>query len=143
LAGNLDAGLRLAVHAASTELGLSDAPKASLPQSTLAAAVGHSDLRLTLAGHEYTVLSAAFSPDGTRIITTSYDRTARIWNAATGEEIAVLRGHEQSVAYAAFSRDGSRIVTASNDRTARVWDATTLKEIVVLRGHTQAVNSAN
>jgi hypothetical protein len=144
LAGNLDAGLRLAVHATRAELALSDgAPKGSLPQSTLAAAVGHSDLRLTLAGHEYTVLSAAFSPDGARIITTSYDRTARIWNANTGEEIAVLRGHDHSVSSAAFSRDGSRVVTASIDQTARIWDAATAKEIAVLRGHTQAVNSAN
>jgi WD40 repeat protein len=144
LAGNFDAGLRLAVHAARTEIGLKDgAPKGSLPQATLAAAVGHSDLRLTLAGHEYIVLSAAFSPDGTRIVTTSYDRTARIWNAATGEQIAILEGHEHSVTYASFSRDGSRIVTASNDQTARVWDAVTLKQIAVMRGHTQMLHSAN
>src|SRR5262245_60299105 len=142
LAGNLDAGLRPAVPAARAERGLSDAPKGSLPQSTLAAALGHSDLRLTLAGHEYTVLSAAFSPDGSRIVTASTDNTARIWNAATGEEIAVLQGHEHSVMHAAFSPDGSRIVTASIDQTARIWDTATAKEIVVLRGHTQAVNSA-
>jgi WD40 repeat protein len=146
LAGNLDAGLRLAVHAARAELGLSDgAPKGSLPQSALAAAVGHSDLRLTLAGHEHMVMFAAYSPDGSRIATASADRTARIWNAATGEEIAVLRGHEHSVTHVAFSRDGSRIVTASVDGTARIWDATTAKEIAVLRGHTlsAALNSAS
>ena len=143
LAGNLDAGLRLAVHAARTELRLKDgASKGSLPQSTLAAAVGHSDLRLTLAGHEYTVLSAAFSPDGTRIITTSYDRTARIWDAATGEEIAVLRGHDHSVTNAAFSRDG-KAVACGNQWTVGVWEVATGKEIAVMRGHTQAVNAAN
>ena len=38
--------------------------------------------------------SAAFSPDGARIVTASDDRTARIWDAATGAEIAALRGHE-------------------------------------------------
>jgi WD40 repeat protein len=143
LAGNLDAGLRLAVHAARAELGLGDAvPKGSLPQSTLAAAVGHSDLRLTLAGHQHMVWCAAFSPDGSRIVTASADGTARIWNAATGEEIAVLRGHEHAVNSAAFSRDGSRIVTASIDKTARIWDAATGKEIAILRGHAIAVNSA-
>ena len=57
--------------------------------------------------------SAAFSPDGS---------TARIWDAATAKEIAVLRGHEGTVTSAAFSPDGSRIVTASYDRTARIWD---------------------
>ena len=38
--------------------------------------------------------SAAFSPDGSRIVTASWDNTARIWDAATAKEIAVLRGHE-------------------------------------------------
>ena len=41
--------------------------------------------------------SAAFSPDGSRIVYGSYDDTARLWDAATGKEIAVLRGHEGSV----------------------------------------------
>ena len=88
------------------------------------------------------VSSAAFSPDGSRIVTASDDNTARIWDAATGKEIAVLRGHDGSVNSAAFSPDGSRIVTASEDKTARIWDAATGKEIAVLRGHDGAVNSA-
>ena len=63
------------------------------------------------------------------------DKTARIWDAATGKEIAVLRGHDGSCTSAAFSPDGTRIVTASADKTARIWDAATGKEIAVLRGH--------
>jgi WD40 repeat protein len=65
---------------------------------------------------------SAFSPDGLRIVTASYDRTARIWDAASAKEIAVLRGHASDLRSAAFSPDGSRIVTASGDRTARIWD---------------------
>jgi WD40 repeat protein len=68
------------------------------------------------------VRSAAFSPDGARIATASEDKTARIWDAATGKEITVLRGHESYVLSAAFSPDGARIVTASGDKTARIWD---------------------
>ena len=68
------------------------------------------------------VTSAAFSPDGSRIVTASWDNTARIWDAATAKEIAVLRGHDYCVSSAAFSPDGSRIVTASEDKTARIWD---------------------
>ena len=59
--------------------------------------------------------------------------TARIWDAATAEEIAVLRGHDDSVFSAAFSPDGSRIVTASRDKTTRIWDTATAREIAVLR----------
>ena len=86
--------------------------------------------------------SAAFSPDGSRIVTASGDKTARIWDAASGKEIAVLRGHEDHVLSAAFSPDGSRIVTASLDNTARIWDAASAKEIAVLRGHEGQVYSA-
>src|SRR4029450_2375708 len=76
------------------------------------------------------------------IVTTSYDRTTRIWDAATGEQIALLDGHGHSVTHAAFSRDGSRIVTASVDQTARIWDAATGKEIEGLGGPWRGVNSA-
>jgi WD40 repeat protein len=84
-----------------------------------------------LVGHEEGVISAVFSPDGSRIVTVSGDNTAGIWDAATAKETAVLRGHEGSVFSAAFSSDGSRIVTVSDDETARIWDAATGKEIAV------------
>jgi WD40 repeat protein len=86
--------------------------------------------------------SAAFSPDGSRIVTASNDATGRIWDAVTGKEIAVLHGHDASLNSAAFSPDGSRIVTASDDNTARIWDAATGEEINVLRGHGAPVRSA-
>src|SRR5215831_7251415 len=76
-------------------------------------------------GHDDDVSSAAFSPDGSRIVTASLDKTAWIWDAATAKEIAVLRGHEGGVWSAAFSPDASRIVTASDDKTAWIWDAAT------------------
>ena len=74
--------------------------------------------------------SAAFSPDGKRIVTASSDKTARIWDAASGKPIGEpLKGHEDAVNSAAFSPDGRRIVTGSWDKTARIWDAATGKPI--------------
>jgi WD40 repeat protein len=63
------------------------------------------------------VSSAAFSPDGSRIVTS--DGTARIWDAATAQEIALLRGHDNEVSSAAFSPDGSRIVTEDRPHLGR------------------------
>jgi len=66
-----------------------------------------------------------------------------IWNAESGEEIAVLKQHsDYSVNSVAFSADGKRVVTASGDGTARIWDAESAKEIAVLKGHTGFVDSA-
>jgi WD40 repeat protein len=75
-----------------------------------------------MRGHDSDVTGAAFSPDGTRIVTFSLDGTARLWDAATGGQIAVLRDHDKAVEDAAFSPDGTRVVTASSDQTARIWN---------------------
>jgi len=66
----------------------------------------------------------------------------RIWDAASGREVAALQGHEADVNSAAFSPDGARIVTASSDKTARIWDAASGREVAVLQGHEASVNSA-
>jgi WD40 repeat protein len=114
-----------------------------------------------LAGHQAPV-TASFSPDGRLVATTaegsdftkyvddeprgidrqSRDRTARLWEAATGTLVAVLRGHERSVHCAAFSPNGRFLVTASDDKTARIWDVATGKEYLTLTGHTDGLRSA-
>jgi WD40 repeat protein len=98
--------------------------------------------QLRLVGHTWAVRSAVFSPDGTRVLTTSYDKTARLWDASTGQEIAILQDPWHYVNSAAFSPDGARIVTASIDSTARLWDAATGQEVAALRGHESCVTSA-
>ena len=77
-----------------------------------------------LKGHVGIVWSAAFDPDGARVVTASMDKTARIWNAKTGVLLAVLKGHGESVDDAVFSPDGVRIATASEDKTTRIWNST-------------------
>jgi WD40 repeat protein len=66
------------------------------------------------------VIGALFSPDGTRVVTASTDKTAHVWDAATGAWLGKPMQHPNIVNSAAFSRDGERAVIASADNTAGV-----------------------
>jgi len=74
--------------------------------------------------HSNKVMSACFSPDGSRILTSCFDNVARVWDARTGQLLHELTGHTNHLRYAAFSPDGRWIVTTSEDCTARLWNAT-------------------
>ncbi|MEM7129464.1 MAG: hypothetical protein AAF702_24235, partial [Chloroflexota bacterium] len=83
-----------------------------------------------------------WSQDESKMLTSSSDKTARIWDANTGEELVTLQGHTGSVWQATWSQDESKILTSSDDDTARIWDANTGEELVTLQGHTDSVNQA-
>ncbi len=99
---------------------------------------------LTLAGeHTKQVRSAAFSPDGRRVVTGGDDRKGVIWDALTGAVIGSLTGHGDWIYCADYSPDGRRIATASFDHQAIVWDAATFAPIFRLTGHFNNVASAH
>jgi WD40 repeat protein len=90
---------------------------------------------IELKGHTGTVNFAAFSPDGEKVVTASVDKTTRIWDAKTGEELLKLEGHTDEVNSAVFSPDGKKILTASWDKTARIWDAESGEELKQFSGY--------
>jgi WD40 repeat protein len=94
-----------------------------------------------LTGHSNSVESVAFSQNGKRIVSGSYDQTVRIWNVETGEEERKLKGHSDSVISVAFSQDGKRIVSGSGDETVRIWNVETEEEERKLEGHSDSVIS--
>ncbi len=121
------------------------------PDSDLILTVGGSDARLwdVQKGAERMsfspngiVASAGFSPDGSRIVTGSWDNSARIWETSTGKDILKLDGHTRSVNSALYSPDGTQILTASDDRTAILWDARSGAVIRTLEGHGDRLRSA-
>jgi hypothetical protein len=70
-------------------------------------------------------MDVAFSSDGRHVLTGSSDCTARLWNARTGQQEAILKGPMTTVLSVAFSPDGKTVLTGSDDGTARLWDART------------------
>jgi RNA polymerase sigma factor (sigma-70 family) len=71
------------------------------------------------------ILALAFAPDGKTLASANFDGTVRLFEAATGKQIRVLRGHTLGVADVAFSPDGKTLASAGDDQTVRLWDTAT------------------
>jgi len=103
--------------------------------STLSASPAAADMR----GHGGLVRSLAMSPDGGRIITASFDYTARVFDFVEHRELGVLEGHEEPVNNALFLPDGDHALTASADGTLVLWNLKSFSPAATLKGHENRV----
>ena len=96
--------------------------------------------------------SVAFSADGKRIVSGSWDQTAKVWDVDKGQEVRTLKGHTQEVSSVAFSVDGKRIVSGSGGigwfeqplpGEVIVWDAVKGQELLTVKGLTICVTSVD
>lgn len=87
----------------------------------------------SLTGHTGEINSVVFSPDSKRILTSSNDTTAKLWDAEKGQEILTLTGHAREVTQAGFSSDGLKILTAGRDGQVIVWPAIPWNDAAVAR----------
>lgn len=78
-----------------------------------------------LKGHRQSIRSLAISPDGEILASGSDDKTIKLWELATGEELCTLRGHSKSVGSIAISADGETLASGSDDKTIKLWQLTT------------------
>ncbi len=78
----------------------------------------------------------AFSPDGSLLASSSggivETQTIRLWDVATGEQLAVIEGHTEDITAVVFSPEGEVLASRSNDGTVRLWDVQTYSELAVL-----------
>lgn len=98
--------------------------------------------RLSLLSELDHIESVEFNRQGTQLIVACGDGTAHIYDARSGERVAVLAGHRSRIAHASFSEDGSRVVTAGHDSIARIW-STEGRLLAILVGHRQELLMAS
>jgi WD40 repeat protein/serine/threonine protein kinase len=101
----------------------------------------------TFTGHEGPVLGVAFHPDGRRVASagggdppagSSSDRSIRIWDAVTGDELLRLEGHQTQVRWVTFSPDGRCLASSGHyDGTVRIWDSETGRAVRTLDAGTR------
>jgi WD40 repeat protein len=85
-------------------------------------------------GHGDIVQSAASSPDGNRLISGSWDGTAKMWNVASGQLLRTFDGHTGRVYGAEFLADVRKVATAGGDGTIRIWDSETGQLLAMMVG---------
>jgi WD40 repeat protein len=101
-------------------------------------------LRQTILGHTNSVKTVAVTPDGSRIISAGGDPLGgdyrvRVWELASGRELATLTGHTSLVTALAVTPDGSRIISAGNDHTVRVWNLASGRELAAFTAPVSAL----
>jgi hypothetical protein len=100
-----------------------------------------------LEGHTAEILGCALSADGRYALSASADRTVRLWDTATGQQVRLFQGHGLNQGHAgpvfgvAFAPDGKLAASCGEDRMVRLWEVETGKERFRLEGHTDAVNN--
>lgn len=97
---------------------------------------------IALSNHTDIVTMAIFSPNNSLVVTTSKDKTVRIWQATDGKELFILKGHQDIVTSASFSPDSKYLVTSSLDKTACLWDTNSGNLIKTFNGHSDGVLKA-
>ena len=72
------------------------------------------------------VLSVSWSPDATKLVSGSRDRTVPVcvWEASTGKQLSRMMGNMGDVLSVAWSPDGKQLVSGSEDKEVRLWEST-------------------
>jgi len=95
----------------------------------------------TFTGHESSTFTLVLSPDGRTMFSDSGDKTIKLWDIETGENLRTLTGHSGPVWGIALSPDGRTILSGSEDKTLKLWEVATGKVLRTFTGHDSGVTS--
>jgi RNA polymerase sigma factor (sigma-70 family) len=87
------------------------------------------------------IRALAFAPDAKTMASAHHDSTVRLFDAAGGKQLRILRGHTYTVCDVAFSADGKTLASCSDDQTVRLWDAATGEPRNPRTGHGGGIGS--
>ncbi|KAJ7356504.1 quinon protein alcohol dehydrogenase-like superfamily, partial [Mycena albidolilacea] len=93
-----------------------------------------------MAGHTAWVLSVAFSPDGSQLVSAAEDGSIRVWDVQTGLTLVQFIGHSCAVKSVVYTIDGKRVVSGSDDATIRIWNIEGGQEEVSLDGRCEILS---
>ena len=99
--------------------------------------------RAVLSGHTFAVERVALSPDGKLLASGGGDTRGgelKLWDVATGKEVATLPGYSNSLYSLAFSPDGKLLASGGIEAQVMLWDVAARKHRATLRGHTDWVH---
>jgi WD40 repeat protein len=93
----------------------------------------------TLTGHTEEVSGVAFSPDESRLVSVSKDKSVRVWDTATGQQLCVLTTHQAPVNLVCFRPGGALFATGDDAGKIIIWDAATYQAKYTLAAHAEGV----
>ncbi len=79
--------------------------------------------------HADWVNDVAWSPDGTKLVSASRDKTAKVFDAKTGDSMVTFNSHNNTVNGVAFTPDGKQVVSSGADRQLRIWNVSDAKQV--------------
>jgi len=95
----------------------------------------------SLHGHNHIVSDCVISSDGAYALSSSWDKTLRLWELSTGQTTRRFVGHTNDVLSVSFSADNRQIVSGSRDRTIKLWNTLgDCKYTITDKGHTEWVS---
>ena len=92
--------------------------------------------------HTKEVWSVAYSPDGRKLAAADDAGKVKLWDTATGKDLATINAHDAGILSVAWSYDGRKLATACSDTTVKLWDAASGQALATLTGHTKRANAA-